>query len=433
MEEGYEAKNGRAVEPRRTSREGRDMRIERETAHRAHRAVRAVVAAVVLPVLLAAAPGSGQEGPPAQVVSAAGDKFRFQGGEYINVIQMNDYKSLRIRQLVTADGSAGTLYGGTVNLKGKSLEEARQIFLEDVIRHTGLRNPKISLVVEELQEQRIYVGGAVRNPMAVVIPRGYAFTLDMAIASVHGYSEDADASRVRITRQTESGKRKTIVVNALRFNRNENGNGKKDKKGKETEAEAPTLKAGDMVFVPRDERYLLLGRVAKPGLYSRHQFAADPTGQVRISQLLYGSGGLQPGADLRRVRLYRVNPNGTNRVLTLNVEHLVRNGPDPADIFLKNGDTILVPTVDGVTVLGAVARSGVYYRPAGVSFTIARVIAMAGGFTEAAKTRAVLLVRADNPGKPIKIDLDEITRKGRTDLDLSLQPGDMIYVGERLF
>jgi polysaccharide biosynthesis/export protein len=83
-----------------------------------------------------------------------------------------------------------------------------------------------------------------------------------------------------------------------------------------------------------------------------------------------------------------------------------------------------------ITLLGALAKPGTYDYLS--RQCLLDVIALAGGLSDKA-TREVEIRRAnDTTGDPnvIFIDLDDITKKGRSDLNVEIQRGDVIFVPE---
>ncbi len=83
-----------------------------------------------------------------------------------------------------------------------------------------------------------------------------------------------------------------------------------------------------------------------------------------------------------------------------------------------------------VSVVGAVSKPGTF--PMTTGLTVVQAISLAGGFTSLASRDDTIVTRKVD-GKPtrFRVPVEEVTR-GRAD-DFGLQPGDIIYVPERLF
>lgn len=87
-----------------------------------------------------------------------------------------------------------------------------------------------------------------------------------------------------------------------------------------------------------------------------------------------------------------------------------------------------------VSVVGQVAKPGKYDMPQEKDMTLIEAIALAGGFTKDADIRYVKIMRSENnEQKTIKVDIREITIKGKKDKDIVLRPDDIILVPESFF
>ncbi len=100
------------------------------------------------------------------------------------------------------------------------------------------------------------------------------------------------------------------------------------------------------------------------------------------------------------------------------------------------GIDLLNKTMSGrrVYVAGQVLRAGPQEIPAGETWTVTKAIMRAGGFTHYADQKKVRLVRPGakgEPGRTFILNAAEVWEKGRTELDLSVEPEDLIYVPAR--
>ncbi len=89
-----------------------------------------------------------------------------------------------------------------------------------------------------------------------------------------------------------------------------------------------------------------------------------------------------------------------------------------------------------VYLVGQVRATGALDIPSDEVFTLSKAILKAGGFSDFADKKHVKLTRKAGPGegdnKIFIVDVAEIFEKGRTDKDLKLEPGDLIFVPSRL-
>jgi len=88
-----------------------------------------------------------------------------------------------------------------------------------------------------------------------------------------------------------------------------------------------------------------------------------------------------------------------------------------------------------VYLVGPIRVPGPQDIPSDETFTLSKAILRAGGFSDEADKRNVKVTRKGiSPGadQTFTVDVGEILQKGKTDKDLVLEPGDLVYVPERL-
>lgn len=100
------------------------------------------------------------------------------------------------------------------------------------------------------------------------------------------------------------------------------------------------------------------------------------------------------------------------------------------------GIELLNRTMNGrrVYVAGEVPRPGPQEIPGGETWSVTKAIMRAGGFTQYADKKGVRLVRGGGKGAASRsfiVNVVEVWEKGRTELDLSVEPEDVIYVPTR--
>ncbi|WP_413165467.1 SLBB domain-containing protein [Capilliphycus salinus ALCB114379] len=208
----------------------------------------------------------------------------------------------------------------------------------------------------------------------------------------------------------------------------------------------------------RPVQIAISGEVNRPGSYRMAGVAGQAgggDGQLpRVTQAIQLAGGLTKAADLNRVQLRRVTPNGS--VVTLNLEELIEEGNLNQDPILLDGDSIYIPTAvtiesaqirqivsSGlvspeneplqVVVVGEVFRPGVYTVSAENDNsdppTVTRAIQIAGGITNSADIRNVEVRRITRNGlQTTEINLWELLQSGDINQDPFLQEGDTIVI-----
>ena len=348
--------------------------------------------------------------------SESGKVFRFLGGEQVSV-QLGGEKESSISQIVTSDGFVSIPAGGTVNILGKSLQEATDALSAKIKEAQGLRSPQISIAIISIPTRRIYMQGEVVHPQSLLLPQDHEYCLAAALAEAGGLTEDADLSRIKVVRSNPKASPRVEMVDASAF-----GRAGRDDLG-------PLLRSGDVVIVPRAETFAITGEVNKQGFTSRKDMKTAAGLPIRLSLALAAAGGLKPTADRNTIRVLRIASDGTRRMTTYDLEAALEKGDLQQDPVLQDGDQVMVAASEGITVTGQVRAPGVYY-PVSSPVRISRLIAMAGGFEKFASRSAVTIVFKDKPGQPVKVDMKKVFEgvSAAAEDDVSLRSGDMVFV-----
>lgn len=196
-----------------------------------------------------------------------------------------------------------------------------------------------------------------------------------------------------------------------------------------TEREAATriaerLSAGRLVRDPQvsltvegfeSQQVAILGAVARPGRYP-----VQPGSTVL--DLLAEAGGLRDEAG-ERVVLRR--SSGERRELPLTA--LLQGEGGDADLALRDGDRLFVPSGESFFVYGQVNRPGVYRLQPGM--TVMQALSVAGGLTDKGTERGLTISRTPTLAQAGTQDPVAIPAQ----LDQRVQPGDVVHVRESLF
>lgn len=85
-----------------------------------------------------------------------------------------------------------------------------------------------------------------------------------------------------------------------------------------------------------------------------------------------------------------------------------------------------------VLLMGEIGRPGPVNMPSTRDLTVTRALMLAGGATSLADKRNVRVTRREKDGalKKFVVDIDKIGKEGRSDLDIALKPGDVVWVPE---
>ena len=85
-----------------------------------------------------------------------------------------------------------------------------------------------------------------------------------------------------------------------------------------------------------------------------------------------------------------------------------------------------------VLMMGEIGRPGPVNMSSTRDLTVTRALMLAGGVTALADKRNVRVTRREKDGslKKFFVDIDKIGKEGRSDLDIALKPGDVVWVPE---
>jgi polysaccharide export outer membrane protein len=122
-------------------------------------------------------------------------------------------------------------------------------------------------------------------------------------------------------------------------------------------------------------------------------------------------------------------PPPLSNTITINLNELMETGNATNNIVLQAGDIVTVPHSGIVYVLGAVVRPGgfVLANDRGHMSTL-KVLALAGGLNNTAKSEHCVIVRKNAQGQQTEVAIDLKKVMNRQQEDIQLQPSDILYV-----
>jgi polysaccharide export outer membrane protein len=154
-------------------------------------------------------------------------------------------------------------------------------------------------------------------------------------------------------------------------------------------------------------------------------------GPTRLVSFLSAHGGPSPDADLMRIQLIR----RAGERLELNLFRAVFQGSEADDPLLEAGDLVFLPSLSmgnrKVYVLGEVGSPGVVNIIDRMG--LVEAIARSGGFTQKSYLKGVVVLKRGPEGEAdMRIaNFKEMFREGRLEADISLAPGDIVFVPRR--
>lgn len=178
-------------------------------------------------------------------------------------------------------------------------------------------------------------------------------------------------------------------------------------------------------------RVLLLGAVEHPGVLV---FDSPPTLLEVVTRggvLGSGGGGLGGGGETVQQRLPAIPERcaiyrGNDKVMWVDLKALLNSGNAMADIRLRRGDVVYVPSTQDryVSLLGQVTHPGAL--PLESTSTLVKLLAEAGGVTDAAGDNPQIRIISPSTGGTRIIPYKQLLQA--SPLDLTLRPGDIVFI-----
>ncbi|MBC7348721.1 MAG: polysaccharide biosynthesis/export family protein [Candidatus Aminicenantes bacterium] len=188
-------------------------------------------------------------------------------------------------------------------------------------------------------------------------------------------------------------------------------------------------KAQVSVFIKeyQSSRVAIIGAVEKPGMY-------ELVGRQTLLQMVSQAGGFKENA-ANEIYVLREGQDGNTASISIDLEDLLLNGNQRLNIPLQPNDVINVPVDKLITiyVFGEVRNPGALQVKMSKKITLLQAIAQAGGLSENASKRGVIVKRKDKTGKEtnLRVNLNDIIKGKRK--DIPLREGDVVIVKESIF
>lgn len=272
---------------------------------------------VTFALLLAAAPHAAQAPPsqaPAQAMAAGGESQAnyVVGPEDILAVTVFNEAQLSGRYRVENDGHFSYPFLGRVKAGGATVAEVASR-LKSRLADGYLRNPQVTVEVEQFRSQSVFVIGEVRTPGKYMLSG--AVSLIEALAQAGSVTQQA-GGEVLILHPRDGSRGSGITTpersdaDVQRVNLHEIETGRLSRN--------VTIRDGDTIFVPKAERFFVTGFVRTPGSYT-----LEPN--MTVLQAISMAGGVTERGSGRRLRVTRV-VNGERKDLDAKPTDLVQPG-----------------------------------------------------------------------------------------------------------
>lgn len=202
-----------------------------------------------------------------------------------------------------------------VALKGLTAMEAEEK-IEKIYKARYIKNPHVSIFIEEHISQRVTLVGQFKNPGTYDYPTKQRL-LD-AIALGGGLSEKAGQTvQIRKSRVVH-GQPEVILVDLDQLIRKGNV---------QLNIE---INGGDVIFIPEAGVFFVDGAVKRPGAYAiKHRTV--------IQEALVEAGGMETWAVKDRIRLVRIKQNGEREIIDLDLTR-----PGVTEMAINDRDILIV-------------------------------------------------------------------------------------------
>jgi polysaccharide export outer membrane protein len=267
--------------------------------------------------------------------------------------------------------------------------------IAEVLEANGLvSHPEVGVAVKEHRSQPITVVGAVMHPMVYQADRDV--TLLEVLAEAGGIANDAGDT--------------VIVTRHKSFNMIEVAN---------PQATSATAVPGSGEPPPLDPP-----AVTEP---AEKKADASPKAQSFPSaeEMAHANSTERPAT--AGAASVPASPDSTS--ITINLNDLLETGDTRNNILLHAGDVVTVPHAGIVYVLGAVSRPGGFVVSNDrTQLTTLKVLSLAGGLTNIAKTQHAVIIRKDDSGKQTETQVDLKKVLNRQSEDITMHPSDILFV-----
>jgi len=205
---------------------------------------------------------------------------------------------------------------GQIQIKGLTAREA-EIEIEDLFRTKYIKNPHVSVFVQEHLSQRVTLVGQFEKPGTYDYISKQRLLDVMALGG--GLSDNA-GNTIQIRRREDiPGKPNVFVVDL-------------DQVIKEGRTELNIeIKGGDVIFVPEAGNFFVDGAVRRPGSYPIRK-------KMSLREALLAAGGMAPYALKDSLVLIRFDENKGRKIIEL------ENNPEIQEMEIQDRDIIIVET-----------------------------------------------------------------------------------------
>jgi polysaccharide export outer membrane protein len=267
--------------------------------------------------------------------------------------------------------------------------------ITELLEANGLvSHPEVGVAVKEHRSQPITVVGAVQHPMVYQADRDV--NLLEVLAEAGGIANDAGDTVIVTRRRIASY---SEVANS--------------------QPAPATTASGSGEPPPLDS----------PSTPEPSEKKADASPNAPTFPSVEEMAHASPPASPARAEASTNQPDPDATSITINLNDLLETGDTRNNILLHAGDVVTVPHAGIVYVLGAVTRPGGFVVSNDrTQLTTLKVLSLAGGLTNIAKTQHAVIIRKDDTGKQTETQVDLKKVLNRQSEDITMRPSDILFV-----
>ncbi len=193
----------------------------------------------LLAVLFAAGPA---------IVRAGSDSAKVEKKNYVHRLALADRLRIAVYQeedlttlaRIDARGRVNLPLLGEITIGGMTIVEAQTAIENAYKEGRYLRNPQVTINVEEYAQREVSIQGQIRNPGRFSLPPESTYTVVELVTKAGGITDIGKGTAVVVTRIMPDGTKKVFTIDVDSIIK-----GKKDSKSEDF-----LLQAGDNVYVP---------------------------------------------------------------------------------------------------------------------------------------------------------------------------------------
>lgn len=259
-------------------------------------------------------------------------------------VQVYDSPDLSTQARVGQDGNITLPFVGPVHVAGDTLAEAQSVIADKLKQGEILKNPQVTLNVEQYASSNITVLGEVQSPgrLQLLAPHSLLDIIAMA-----GGETNLAGDTIQVKHPTGTG---TETTSTYQYARNSDG----------ASIRSVQVQPGDTVVIERAGIVYVMGAVNRPGGYVMQE-----DGKLDVAQAISMAQGTTLQARVSGLRVVRRNPDGTIRDIPQSYKKITEGKEKP--LPLQAQDVVYVPVshiksafMASTTIVGETAGASIY-------------------------------------------------------------------------